>query len=352
MRIPLHSSTILASIALLAGCSRPPAGMAEGATVAAPSTPVDPARELVITDLSVVADPIRTAYSPPSREGDAWRAEGAWSFGALMTSLAGTDDPSAFTLRWLRLFERDWEVEGTRVPGRSLSLRPALGRWLEQSGCAFDRACSLDFARAPFRLEAIVNRMDLRLIGADGVITDAGEGRFVFAVQGEDREGAITRAQRDAASFSVIFEYALPAKSASEVKTWAARWHALGALTGEDYRAALQRITDDFARNAAPQSLHHIRTSEIGAHPWELRDFHPDAAGGLALERGKHNDCTGCHLDRADFEHIHARDPRGEASLSRFLVEKDIPRRQRDLDVLLSPSVRDPKALRATDHVD
>lgn len=288
-----------------------------------PARAVSAERELVITDLAVVGDPPR--------------ARGPWSFGALMKSLAGDADPSAFTREWLRLFERDHVVEGARIEGRPLAARPAIQRWLDRS-CP---TCPLDFASAPFRLTAIVNRMDLRVIDRAGAIADAGEGRFIFALE---VDGA-----HDGRSLAIIFEYALPAKSADDVKAWAARWHALGALEGEAYNAALEAITRDFALQNGAHNLHHVRTSEIGPHPWELREFHLEG-GNLVLETGKHNKCAGCHLDRADFEHIHAESATREASLSRFLIDAEIPRRQRDLTAILG--ARDARGLRTTDHVD
>lgn len=322
--------TLLALPLVTLACSRAPA------SASLPSRPIQSERELLVTDIGVVNDPVRTADG------------GAWSFGGLMASLAGKEDRSAFTLRWLHLLEHEYVVEGARVGGRPLARRPVLRRWLARSGCSEEKSCELDFASAPFRLEAIVNRMDLRVIDSGGAIADAGEGRFVFAV--EDHEPLAPGDPSE--TLSVIFEYALPATSVREVKEWAARWHALGALTGEDYRAALQRMTDDFARRDARKTLHHIRTSEMGEHPWELREFRFDGHEGLALESGKHNGCAGCHLDRADFEHIHSEGGASEASLSRFLLEAEIPRRQRDLDALLSPSANDARALRAGAHVD
>ena len=128
----------------------------------------------------IVRDPVRTLFAP---EGPGARSDdprGVWSFGRLLSTLAGEEDPSRLTLRWLRLFELDNVRDVGRIEGRSLAHPPALRRWLERSGCTTDDACKLDFATAPFQLEAIVNRMALRNLDADGTIRDAGQGRFVF----------------------------------------------------------------------------------------------------------------------------------------------------------------------------
>jgi hypothetical protein len=136
----------------------------------------------------------------------------------------------------------------------------------------------LDLTRAPLRLLAVVNRLDLRKTSAGS----AGEGRFVFGVL--DAGGNPTQ-------FTVILEYNLPAASGDEVRAWAERWHALGALdpATEGYRAALQAVTDAFAGpGAAPgrpngSAINQVRTNEIAlAAPWELREFGLNEAGQLA----------------------------------------------------------------------
>ena len=60
---------------------------------------IDPRKQLMITDLRVVEDPLRTnpANGP----------QATWTFKYLMENMAGTNDPSLFTMRWLQLWERD-----------------------------------------------------------------------------------------------------------------------------------------------------------------------------------------------------------------------------------------------------
>lgn len=350
---PLALATF-ASLTIVAGCSRSreasPAGDDTAVAAAASRSTVDAGRELLVTDLTVVGDPVRGVYRPAEARGGV-SAQGAWSFGGLIEGLAGTAGASRYARRMLSLFEEDLMLDSMRLPGRPLSGRPALARWLARSGCVGSAGpCELDFASAPFRLEAIVSRLDLRRVEG-GRVLDAGEGRFVFHV--EDPPGfegeAVAAAGRE--SLSIIFEYELPASSAVEVDDWARGWHELGALSGEPYRVALQRLTDRFARSGAVR-LHGIRTSELSSSPWELREFVATGPGGqLELERGKHNGCAGCHLDRADFEHV-SPSPEGGVALSKFLTEAELPRRSRDLLGVLALHGSDVSALRTTETVN
>jgi hypothetical protein len=139
----------------------------------------------------------------------------------------------------------------------------------------------LDLGNAPLRLQAIVNRFDLRNL-ANG---DGGEGRFVFAFYRTD--GSPFQA-------TLILEYKLPAATEEDVLGWAKSFHALGSLPfGESYNAALQAITDRFARRGARpgrpngSAINSVRTNEIDFGDngiWELRQFNLSAATGV-LER-------------------------------------------------------------------
>ncbi len=251
----------------------------------APAVRIDWRRELLITDLSVVEDPIRTRpprridptpVSSPRAAGPISASAGKWTFGRLMRAMAGPNDPSEFVLRWLELWEQDQVVNGFVSRARPNIRSQVIQPWLDASG-----GQKLDLDKAPFRLLAIVNRMDLRqnpaYAGSNG---NAGEGRFVFGVLGPNGNPL---------SFTVILEYKLPAKNAQDIKAWANRWHALGSLNfGPQYNAALEAVTDLFAgRNADPSrpngsSIGQIRTNEIGMGPgWQLREFVIDPATGM-----------------------------------------------------------------------
>jgi hypothetical protein len=136
---------------------------------------------------------------------------------------------------------------------------------------------SLDLDRAPLRLLAIVNRLDLRNLAAG----NAGEGRFVFGVLGPF--GSVQQ-------FTVILEYKLPAQTEQDVLDWANAWHGLSShpFPSEEYNAALEAITRKFSgRGAAPgrvngSALGQLRTNEIAlSSRWELREFTLSPATGF-----------------------------------------------------------------------
>jgi hypothetical protein len=228
---------------------------------------VDRARELVVTDLAVVNDPVRTTCT-----GASPASCGAWSFGHLMAAMAGTNghaNVSRFARAWLRSWETDQTVNGQSIPARNKIATDILAPWLAASG---GRTDALDFSKAPFRLLAIVNRIDLRDdVGYTGV-GSAGEGRFVFGVLGAD--GRQTQ-------FTVILEYNLPAHACGDVTSWADRWHSLGRLSlgSAAYNAALETLTEGFAGfDADPttptgSAISQVRTNEFLSSPWELREF-------------------------------------------------------------------------------
>lgn len=234
-------------------------------TLAACSVTINQRSELMITDLAVVEDPVRTKWTGSL----ATASDGAWHFGRLMTEMAGANDPETFVRTWLQQWAAARTVNGQVVPARPIS--QVLNAWPKLA------SGKLDLTKPPLRLLAIVNRFDLRAPG------NAGEGRFVFGVL----DGAGNQQQ-----FTVILEYKLPAADAAAVATWAADWHALGALARGSvaYRNKLQTITRKFARrNASPSrpngsAISQVRTNEIAlASPWELREFHLTTTGQLRM---------------------------------------------------------------------
>jgi hypothetical protein len=264
MRIAACWSPMLALAALLVAMA--PARAEEICTFTAPKD-ISIEKELMITDLSVVND------------ARASGADGAWSFGGLLTALAPNDTP-ALVKHWLDSFERRQDVNGFPLPPRS-AMRARLTRlWMAKDGATTFAAWTPNLANAPFRLLAIVYRPDLGVVDRNGSIKSAGEARFVFTALD------LSKVQRldDAPPlpFTVIFEYGLRAPDRDGVKAWAERWHRLGKLAfGPDYSAALQTITDSFARRDEPEAagrLNQIRSNEGLALPWQLREFHFDAA--------------------------------------------------------------------------
>lgn len=226
-------------------------------SAAACTVTINKDKELMIRHLGVVNDPVRTVWTGAVTHPK----DGAWSFGRLMANMSGTTDPAVFTRTWLAKWETNRTVNTFSVPARTQIRTQIINAWPKLADGR------LDLRRAPFRLLAIVNRMDLRNLASG----NAGEGRFVFGALGPAGESL---------QFTVIFEFKLPATTAAEATRWASSWHGLGALTGAAYNDALQAITDRFSgKNVAPtrrngSSLGQIRTNEIAlSFPWELRQF-------------------------------------------------------------------------------
>jgi hypothetical protein len=270
----------VALLAIVAGTLALPAGAASaGANVQrdpallepAPLCTVNPAKELFVTNLSVVEDCFRTTWTGICPVPVAPATRGAWTFGKLIQGVAGTTNATtlnAFVRRWLNHWNRDVTVNSDLVPQRPSIQSLVITPWETASG-----STTLDMQKAPFRLLAIVFRFDLRdASGGYGGANTAGEGRFVFGVL--DANGNPT-------SFTVIFEFGLDVSSCADIQAWAHSAHDLGSLPfGPDYNAALQSITDQFTTiGASPNKLNgsainQVRSNEIAlSFPWELREF-------------------------------------------------------------------------------
>jgi hypothetical protein len=234
-------------------------------------TTVDPTRELMITDLSVVNDPART-FDTCTNTGTPM---GIWTFGHLMSEMANQpvtgNDPSDFVRKWLSSWETNQSINGFTVPNRNSGIHSRIiDSWPKLANG------KLDLSKAPFRLLAIVNRVDLRqsFVYGGGA---AGEARFVFgAVDQANPCGSIL--------MTAIFEYGIKRNSCPELHAWAQQWHNLGSIAlgpPGAFNVALQAITDQFtvagADPAKPNgsALNQLRTNEIALNfPWELREFH------------------------------------------------------------------------------
>jgi hypothetical protein len=232
------------------------------------STPctVKPRRELEIRDVSVVDDRIRTGPG------------GAWTFGKLMENMAPTPaDAPAMVEGMLSSFLTTQTVNTFGLPPR-FGVQSVLDSMRAPDG-------TLDLSRAPFRLLAIVNRIDLNDIDpTTSSATTAGEGRFVF---GFTPFGQVLQA-------TLIVEYSIPATSKDQIVQLGNAWHALRSLPfpSAQYNAALQAVTDRFtARNAGGpgrpngSALGQIRTNDFFSLDgvWEFREFHLDATTGMLV---------------------------------------------------------------------
>jgi hypothetical protein len=233
---------------------------------------VDPARELFITNVSVVDDCFRTTWFGACPVPVAPATRGAWTFGGLMPGIFGTNVAATLSTevtRFLSVWKFNQVVNGELVPARPNVQAQVLGPWLAASG-----GVQLDMRRAPFRLLAIVARLDLR----QNAPFNAGEGRFVFGLL--DPAGNPTQ-------YLLILEYGLDAPDCKSVLVWANAWHNLGTVAfGPAYNAALQTVTDRFTTiNSSPaklngSSLNQARTDDFFlAAPWELREFTLQPAG-------------------------------------------------------------------------
>jgi hypothetical protein len=236
--------------------------------------------QLMITDLRVVEDPVRT--NP--RLG----TKAPWTFNYLIESMAGKQNPSDFAMQWLQQWETDQTINGHVAKARPDIRKLVIDPWLKASG-----GRKLDLAKAPFKLLAIVNRMDLRVQDGTKVAT-AGEGRFVFGVLGADGKPLPPLAGDAPGGFTVIFEYELVATKMEHLRDWAMRWAKLGdyPVGSPLYNQALEGVTRKFtdrgiaALKPNGSALNQVRTNELAlGAPWELREFGIDAASGRLKQR-------------------------------------------------------------------
>jgi len=288
----------------------------EDSRLAVQTQEIDFAKSLVITHPSVIRSALETTFNPAEPSGAS--PSGAWSFGRLIHNMLPADQRSSpaaasqLVMRWLKT----WEVDQSPNPAVSPAFaRPSIRMlvtepWKAASGCSVspdtDDTCVLDMRRAPFRLVAIVNRADLRIVSNDGSAI-GGEGRFVFqvvgptlAVEATTRSVQIMQPDNRPQKFTVIFEYSLPVLENAQTLVWARRWHALGKLPwGPGYNAALRSLTQGFSgpdqdvRRPNGNALNQLRTNEVSlkgarfptagfvAAPqfWELREFRLTASG-------------------------------------------------------------------------
>lgn len=266
---------------------------------------VTPEKSLLITDLRVIEAHAYTTWDPSYGVND---YRGAFTFGRLIDNMlpVGERTPlgrARFVMRWLKTWETPQLVNSFVIPARPLIRPTIIQPWRTASGCApsvADEDCVLDFARAPLRLLAIVNRPDLRrpVNGTD--FPSGGQGRFIFGALGPAGEKLF---------FTVIFEYDLPVTdldiplvddAALETRVWAEAWNALGRLPfGPVYNYALFQVTHEFSRRDRTPSrrngsaLFQIRTNEVALSPvpggddvgplglWEMREFIIGPSGQL-----------------------------------------------------------------------
>jgi hypothetical protein len=275
----MRVARLLLFVALLAACSRGGDDEAQSCETA----PIDIFKELMVVDEDVLADP---------RSKNA--LNGVWSFRhAVEQALPEGEDAGEATRQWLIEWVSRRDFNGYALD-RPDELRDVamfdrvLCPWYRRTAAnACDESCSactetrLDLAVAPFRLLAIMNRLDIR----DEVSEHpSGEGRLVFGLT----NGHGDEPRSTASAMTIIFEYRLP--DSRSTKEWAETWHALGqhSSSGESYRAALEGVTNAFVkRGVSPKrvngsALATIRTNESVLNwVWQLREFGLDKRDGL-----------------------------------------------------------------------
>ncbi|MFV8749523.1 hypothetical protein ACNOYE_03105 [Nannocystaceae bacterium ST9] len=242
---------------------------------------------LMITDPAVVQDPARTWDSCTS----VGNPDGVLTFHHLMAEMAmGANPPMTvedFTIQWLETWLDDQVVNGDTIPARMQMFDRVIKPWATASGAnalLMDDGSvfiegTLDWEHAPFRLSAVVNRIDLGKPGGyAGNESTAGELRFVFGVQ--------DLGSCEVMDFSVIFEYGVPIVGCEAIReTWAKPWTNLADPTklarfSPEWLAALEALTEPVVSyGAAPNkgnfnAINQIRTNENALDcQWEFREF-------------------------------------------------------------------------------
>lgn len=304
---------------------------------------IDRFKSLFITDISVTEDPVRT-FNPCTGVGN---PNGAWTFGTLMANMANQPVTGVtvdiFTQEWLDTWMQgtprltpgttnpvvNTQVLDSRVhPVTPLTtqassimhtvirpwLRAAAGSptWVVDSLPGSSRywrhlwdklvANGTDvMSFAPFKLTAIVNRVDLSTITSSGggyggttnKVTNGGEGRFVYSIVKDPASNcstAVSSLTQAFVGFNVILEYGIPIDNCEKLLEYQENWRSLSDIPfGATFNTTLEKITDLFtAQGANPNAttknlsaLNQLRTNEIcnssllsgGAPFWQLREF-------------------------------------------------------------------------------
>ncbi len=285
-RIPFAPGAVLPLFLIVstsAGCS---SGQASSSNDACSQIAIDRFKELIVVDDAVISD---------SRALNA--TDGAWSFrNAIEQMTPPGESASDFVLSWLTEWGAIRQFNGYPLDSVGEYRDTAMNSqvicpWLQltpSNGCNADcSTCTsktLDMAQAPFKLLAIVNRIDLRVQPNEGI----GEARLVFGL----RKGPADLGSPPM-PMTVNFEYGLP--SSRSLVEWAKTWHALGSFGQFDdsFKTALQAVTDAYvSRNAEPSNpngnaLHQLRTNESALDwIWQLRQFNLSSTDGMLHTAG------------------------------------------------------------------
>ena len=239
-----------------------------------PPSGVDPFGELLVSEPSV----LRAASSASSGDALSFRAISEWLIGDRARTLPALRD-------WLGQWETVTKVGTYDAP---VATRPdvnplLIAPWFRSTSPApseppppgtdgyhettLPPASNGDpatWARAPFRLLAVVNRLDL---GQDPCLGSAGELRFVYT--------ALDASLLLPLEMTVIVE--VPYPTTRSAVAWARAWHQLPPLGSGQYPMALAGLASTVLREADPFAAR-VRTNEVAlggnaGKPWELREF-------------------------------------------------------------------------------
>lgn len=237
-----------------------------------PCRQVNISKEMVIIDTAVVNHPEAKI--------------GRLSFGHLIRNMTtSTVTKEDLILSFLQSWQQEQTINGFAVKPRDVVNNLIIKPWMKadgQSNIPIEE-WEIDLDNAPFKLLAVVNRMDLLRV-KENKVTNSGEGRFVYCVVSPDKR---------LLPFTIIFEYQLPIQDTTHIFPWASKWHALGEseIFDSSYVEQLIQVTEGFTEKNIMLSkpngstLNQIRTNEVAmGFPWELREFNIDSTKGIFKE--------------------------------------------------------------------
>lgn len=242
----------------------------------------DENKVLGINNPAVVSHPSFT-YDPCDTDGTGNNIDpdNDWSFKTLMANLnQGTGlTTQEYIHEWLRNWMTSTSFNGFVIPSRT-------GVMDYFSGWDGVNASTLDINNLPFRLLAVMNRLDLAKVSYASA--SGGETRFVFGLLNPNTCTPAFGINQ----MTVIFEYGDTARQCSSIKSRAQEWLALDSLApgSAAYMNALKAITDDVTQApGAAAALNQLRTNDFAFDglgmfgPWQLREFVVDSGSGLLL---------------------------------------------------------------------
>lgn len=223
----------------------------------------NPEKVFIVNNINVVNDPLRT-YDPCTGAGT---VNGAWSFKKLMSNMANTQiSAQQFTHNWLR----NW-MESQFVNDFEIEAAPDIVGFFP--GWDGENYNTLDMNNLPFRLLAIVNRIDLSASSTYGQ-GGSGEIRFVFGLV--KWEESCSPGQ-----MAVILEYRDASQSCNELKNLAAKWIALDQKPFNlQFNSDLQDITDTVTTaGVMPSRPNGSAINQVRTHDFEIfKISHPSLA--------------------------------------------------------------------------